>query len=550
MNVAVDNALIQLRGLHVLAGAASAAKRVALAVSTPATPSRLKPLLQGLDLELRAGECLGLVGESGSGKSLSALALLGLLPPGLHGAGQLSHEGNAIAMGSPAHSILRGRVLGWIPQDPLAALHPLRTTGAQLVEALRVMRGLSRAQARREAEGLFARVQLPDPAAALARFPHQFSGGQRQRIAIALALATRPRVLIADEPTSSLDARIARDILDLLDTLRREDGLALLLISHDLPLVGAYAQRLIVLQRGAVVERGDTRTVFANPQQTYTRELLAADRLAPLPSARDDAPVLLRGEHLRMRYPKAPRAALDDVSIELRRGEGLALVGESGSGKSTLGRALLRLLRDVHGRVMWFDGRPLDGTPDGIDLGALPARELRRLRSRIGVVFQDPYASLDPRLRIAEIVAEPLRIHARGDAVARRVKAAALLQAVGLEAGMLDRYPHQFSGGQRQRIAIARALATDPDLLVCDEAVSSLDAHHRAAILALLVKLKRERGLALLFVTHDLAAAAAVAERIAVLEAGRIVETGITGEVLRAPQHPHTKALLAARPAA
>jgi len=550
MNVAVDNALIQLRGLHVLAGADSAAKRVSNAASTPATPSRLKPLLQGLDLELRAGECLGLVGESGSGKSLSALALLGLLPPGLHGAGQLSHEGNAIAMGSPAHNILRGRVLGWIPQDPLAALHPLRTAGAQLVEALRVMRGLSRAQARREAEGLFARVQLPDPAAALVRFPHQFSGGQRQRIAIALALATRPRVLIADEPTSSLDARIARDILDLLDTLRREDGLALLLISHDLPLVGAYAQRLIVLQRGAVVERGDTRTVFANPQQTYTRELLAADRLAPLPSARDDAPVLLRGEHLRMRYPKAPRAALDDVSIELRRGEGLALVGESGSGKSTLGRALLRLLRDVHGRVMWFDGRPLDGTPDGIDLGALPARELRRLRSRIGVVFQDPYASLDPRLRIAEIVAEPLRIHARGDAVARRVKAAALLQAVGLEAGMLDRYPHQFSGGQRQRIAIARALATDPDLLVCDEAVSSLDAHHRAAILALLVKLKRERGLALLFVTHDLAAAAAVAERIAVLEAGRIVETGITGEVLRAPQHPHTKALLAARPAA
>ncbi|HEY0504832.1 MAG TPA: ATP-binding cassette domain-containing protein, partial [Lysobacter sp.] len=344
----------------------------------------------------------------------------------------------------------------------------------------------------------------------------------------------------ADEPTSALDARIARDILDLLDTLRREDGLALLLISHDLPLVGAYAQRLLVLQRGVVVERGDTRAVFANPQHAYTRELLAADRLHPLPPAPTDAPLLLRGEGLSMRYPRAPRDALSDVAIDLHRGEGLALVGESGSGKSTLGRVLLRLLRGAHGRVLF----------DGVDLAALNGRDLRALRARTGVVFQDPYASLDPRLRVAEIVAEPLRIHGRGDAAARRAKAAALLQAVGLDAGMLDRYPHQFSGGQRQRIAIARALATDPELLVCDEAVSALDAHHRAAILALLAQLKRERGLALLFVTHDLAAAAAVAERIAVLEAGRIVEIGATEEVLRAPRHPHTQALLAARPAA
>ena len=552
------DAVLALRGLRVVVGQARPLRRAAMAAPgdhQPAASGRdpgggPRVLLEGLDLELRAGECLGLVGESGSGKSLSALALLGLLPPGLGATGALAHEGNAIAMGSPAHAALRGRVLGWVPQDPLAALHPLRSAGAQLVEALRVMRGLSRGHARREAGALFERVQLPDPAQAMHKYPHQFSGGQRQRIAIALALATRPRVLVADEPTSSLDARIARDILDLLDALRREDGLALLLISHDLPLVGAYAQRLVVLQRGAVVERGDTRAVFASPQHPYTRELLAADRLAALPPARDAAPLLLRGEHLRMRYPKAPRDALDGVTIELRRGEGLALVGESGSGKSTLGRAVLRLLRGVHGRVLFFDGRP-----GGVDLAALPARELRQLRARIGVVFQDPYASLDPRLRIAEIVAEPLRIHGRGDAASRRAKAAELLRAVGLDASgadaeLLDRHPHQFSGGQRQRIAIARALATDPDLLVCDEAVSALDAHHRAAILALLVKLKRERGLALLFVTHDLAAAAAVAERIAVLEAGRIVETGATAEVLRAPRHPHTRALLAARPAA
>ncbi|KRA17231.1 ABC transporter ATP-binding protein [Lysobacter sp. Root604] len=497
-------------------------------------------LLGPLDLELQAGQCLGVVGESGSGKSLSALSLLGLLPPGLRAEGRLSVDGETVALGSRAHAALRGRVLGWVPQDPLAALHPLRSVGSQLLETLRRVRGLARDAAQDEARALLARVQLPDPDAALRRYPHQFSGGQRQRIAIALALATRPRLLIADEPTSALDARIAREILDLLDALRREDGLALLLISHDLPLVGAYAQRLVVLQRGQAVERGDTATVFASPQHAYTRELLAADAIAPAPAdpLAADAPVLLRGEGLGMRYPRAARPALDEVSIELRRGEGLALVGESGSGKSTLGRVLLRLLRGAQGRVLL----------DGIDLSAASPRALRQLRARTGVVFQDPYASLDPRMRVAEIVAEPLRIHARGDAAARRVRAGELLRSVGLDASMLDRYPHQFSGGQRQRIAIARALATDPDLLVCDEAVSALDAHHRGAILALLAQLKRERGLALLFVTHDLAAAAAVCERIAVLEAGRIVETGATAEVLRAPKHAHTQALLAARP--
>ena len=497
-------------------------------------------LLGPLSVHLRKGECLGLVGESGSGKSLTALALLGLLPPGLRASATLRTEASAFALDTAAHAALRGRVLGWVPQDPLASLHPLRTVGAQLSETLRVLRGLPRSDAQREAEAVLARVQLPEPAAALCKYPHQFSGGQRQRIAIALALAAQPRVLIADEPTSALDARIARDILDLLDTLRREDGLSLLLISHDLPLVGEYAQRLLVLQRGIVVESGDTRAVFANPQHDYTRELLAADRLQPLPATQTQNPLLLRGENLRVRYPRALRDALSGVSIDLHRGEGLALVGESGSGKSTLGRVLLRLLRGAQGQVRF----------DGVELGSLDRGGLRRLRARMGVVFQDPYASLDPRLRIADIIAEPLRIHGRGDGVFRRAKAAELLQAVGLETAMLDRYPHQFSGGQRQRIAIARALATDPQLLVCDEAVSALDAHHRAAVLALLAQLKRERGLALLFVTHDLAAAAAVAERIAVLEAGRIVETGATAEVLRTPQHPHTQALLAARPAA
>jgi ABC-type glutathione transport system ATPase component len=560
-------------------------------------------LLGPLDMELASGRCLGVVGESGSGKSLAALSLLGLLPGGLQASGEVTRDdGEVIPLGTrvaPAHAALRGRVLGWVPQDPLASLHPLRTVGAQLRETLRV-----HGRPDREARELLARVHLPDPDAALVRFPHQFSGGQRQRIAIALALCSGPRYLIADEPTSALDARIAREVLDLLDALRREDGLGLMLISHDLPLVGAYADEVLVLRRGDVVERGATRAVFAAPAQDYTRELIAAEQIPPSPlraagpllqrgqtvasslssgeslagesaaitskplAAPSDAAIafdaafpsdatisplckrggaaaqqstgdlpLLRGEGLSMRYPRAAVPALDRVDIKLHRGEGLALLGESGSGKSTLGRALLRLLRGAQGRV-WLDGA---------DFTAQRGVALRAMRGRIGVVFQDPYASLDPRMRVGDIVSEPLRIHGDGDAASRATKARALLVAVGLDAAMAERWPHQFSGGQRQRIAIARALARDPDLLVCDEAVSALDAHHRRGILELLSSLKRERGLALLFVTHDLSAAAAVAERIAVLESGRIVELGDTADVLGAPQHAHTRALVEAR---
>ncbi len=528
---------LSLRGLDVHAGA--------------------RRLLGPLDLELVPGQCLGVVGESGSGKSLAALSLLGLLPAGLRATGALSHDGADIALMSRMHAALRGRALGWVPQDPLAALHPLRTVGAQMRETLRAY---DRADA--DARDLLERVRLPDPDAALKRFPHQFSGGQRQRIAIALALCSRPRHLIADEPTSALDARIAREVLDLLDALRREDGLGLMLISHDLPLVGAYADQMLVLRRGVAVERGATQAVFAHPQHAYTRELIAADAppfvggpsgpsfragIGPSGSIIDEnigaeapptrAAPLLRAEAMRMHYPRAPTPALDDVSLTLHRGEGLALLGESGSGKSTLGRAVLRLLRGAQGRV-WLDD---------VELTALKGAALRAMRKRIGVVFQDPYASLDPRMRVAEIVSEPLRIHGMGNAASRLAKAGELLRAVGLDPDMATRWPHQFSGGQRQRIAIARALACDPDLLVCDEAVSALDAHHRREILALLVALKRERGLALLFVTHDLTAAAAVAERIAVLEAGKIVEIGDAGEVLGNPRHAHTRALVAAR---
>lgn len=473
----------------------------------------VEPLLGPLDLKIRSSECLGLVGESGSGKSLTALALMGLLPQGLQATGELFFSGQHIALLSPEHLALRGRVIAWMPQDPLASLHPLRTVGAQLIESLRALRGLNLTQASVKALALFKQMELPIPETLLKRYPHQLSGGQRQRVGLALALAGKPRVLIADEPTSALDPRLANDMLVLLEKQRSEHGLALLLISHDLPLVGKYAHRVMILQRGQLVETGETHAVFAYPQHHYTRELLAADQLpAAIPGILGTR--LLQIEDLSIHYRGSSQPAVKQVQLELRRGECLALVGESGSGKSSLARALLRLFKQgVGGRILL----------DGEDLLQATRKPLRALRQRMGVVFQDPYASLDPRLRIEDIVAEPLRIRGDCNRTQRRERAVRALLDVGLPADILDRYPHQFSGGQRQRIAIARALIAEPELLICDEAVSALDAHHRAEILALLSELKNKRGLALLFITHDFAAARALADRVAVMHQGELV---------------------------
>jgi ABC-type glutathione transport system ATPase component len=497
-------------------------------------------LLGPLEFSVAAGECLGLIGESGSGKSLTALSLIGLLPSGLRGHGRMHWQERSFDLQGPEICRLRGRDIAWLPQDPLAALHPLRRVGDQLRESLRVLRGLSTADARREAVALFEQLELPEPAVLLRRYPHQLSGGQRQRVSLALALSGQPSVLIADEPTSALDTRLAKEMLELLDRLRRERGLALLLISHDLPMVGAYAQRVLILQKGRAVESGATAAVFAAPAHACTQALLAADQL---PAAVNIAPgkSLLEVRDLHVRYPRATRAAVAAANFDLRRGECLAVVGESGSGKTSLGRALLRLLRQgVSGRI----------SLDGADLQTATRLELRSLRRRAGIVFQDPQASLDPRQRAAEIIAEPLRIEGENDVGRRRQQALTLLTQVGLDASLLDRYPHQLSGGQRQRVAIARALASHPQLLICDEAISALDAQHRAGILALLAMLKREHGLALLFITHDLNAAAALADRIAVMYEGRIIEQGSAAKVLAQPEQQYTRLLLAARPAA
>ncbi|HEY2345463.1 MAG TPA: ABC transporter ATP-binding protein [Xanthomonadaceae bacterium] len=498
--------------------------------------SERMPLPGPIDLAVAAGECVAIVGESGAGKSLTTLALLGLLPPTLQASGSLRVDGRNIALGSREHIALRGRTIAWVPQDALAALHPLRSIGAMLREALRAS-GIARGSERTKTLELLERVGLPSAQALLDRRPHELSGGQRQRICIALALAGRPRILLADEPTSALDLRVGRGIVNLLDALRRDLGLALVLVSHDLPLVATLAQRVLVLHRGRCVETGATTGVFSRPSAPYTRALLAAVELAGAPAARV-GPMLLAAEDLAVRYPRAAHDALKPTSIVLHRGECLALVGESGSGKSTLARAALRLLRaSARGRIVL----------DGNDLNALGARALRPLRRRIGIVFQDPFASLDPRMTAAQIVAEPLRIHGIGDNALRHARAEELLRSVGLDASAMDRHPHQFSGGQCQRIAIARALATDPELLVCDEAVSALDARSRAAILQLLARLKSERGLAVLFITHDLDAARALADRIAVMHEGEIVETGDAKTVMAHPAHAYTRELLAAR---
>lgn len=508
----------------------------ALRIALPGRPDAIGPI----SFALEAGRGLGLVGESGSGKSLSLLALLDLLPPGARTAGRLVFAGRNFDLARGEQAALRGRGLGLVFQDALASLHPLRTIGAQLVETLRVHApGLSRRAARTRAIAGLARVGLDAPEQAFDSVPHRLSGGQRQRAMIALALASEPRVLLADEPTSALDTPVQRGILDLLLQLQRELGLALLFVGHDLDVVGAVCDALLVLRHGRVLEHGAREQILRAPQQDYTRRLLAAQHLAP---RRADAGAgitptpLLQVEHLTLRYPGRSVDAVADAALSLARGQTLALVGESGSGKSTLGRALLQLQRAAPGSRVRFDG---------VELTGLTAAALKPLRRRIQIVFQDPYASLDPRQRVAQILSEPLRIHALPH---DRASLVALLQAVELEATHLARYPHEFSGGQRQRIAIARALATGPELLVCDEAVSALDALVRAQILALLERLRHERGLALLFITHDLGVAAALADHIAVMQHGRIVESGPCATVFGAPAHPYTRALLAARP--
>ena len=498
-----------------------------------------EPLLGPLSLQCAESECLGLVGESGSGKSLTALSLLGLLPPGLHVSGKLQLFGETIVFNSPQHIALLGRAIAWMPQDASAALHPLRTVGDQVCESIRVLQKVNSADAKKTALQLFFQLELPEPEQLQHRYPHQLSGGQRQRVLLAIALAGKPKILIADEPTSALDPRLAREALELLDALRKKLRLAILLISHDLPLLSAYAQRVMVLQRGKVVESGSIEQIFKHAQHAYTQELLAAEHL-PAPAPHTIGGSILKVDQLSIRYPRAKTNAVEAVNFDLKRGQCLVVLGESGSGKSSLGRACLRLINQgVSGSVRL----------DGEDILQASRQRLRQLRRRMGVVFQDPAASLNPRKKIVDIIGEPLCIQTDMNAEQRRARVIELLQQVGMDASALERYRHQFSGGQQQRIAIARALAMSPDILLCDEAVSALDAHHRSEIIRLLGKIMQTHGLALVFITHDLACAKALADQVLVMDKGRILEQGPANLIWQDAQHPVTRALLSARPA-
>ncbi len=507
-----------------------------------------KQVVSGLNLALRAGEKYALVGESGSGKTVTALSILRLLD-GARTRGQVIFDGRDL-LPLPERQLrrVRGREVAMIFQEPMSALNPLQPIGRQIAESLELHEAMPRQAAWKQAVALLDRMGVAEAARRAGSYPHQLSGGQRQRAMIAMALACKPRLLLADEPTTALDVGVRAQILALLDALQREQGLTVMLITHDLHLVRGFAQRVGVMQQGQLVEQGLTAEVFDHPRHAYTRALLASlprREVRPLDAR---APVVLRAEAVSVRYAhggswlrRREHAAIENVSLELRAGETLGLVGESGSGKTTLALALLGLQRMAQGEV----------SVAGIRLSGLNAAGWREARRKMQVVFQDPYSSLSPRRTIEQIVAEGLTIHEPElDAAARRARVVDALADMGLDAEMLPRFPHEFSGGQRQRIALARALVVKPHLLVLDEPTSALDISAQQQILGLLTRLQAERGLAYVFISHDMAVIAAMAHRIAVMRDGRVVETGEAMQLLHHPRQAYTKLLMRASGAA
>ena len=501
-----------------------------------------KAVVDGVSFAVDRGETLALVGESGSGKSLTALSVLRLLPPGAAVSGRILLDGTDVASASPGRlRDMRGKTAGMVFQEPMTSLNPLHRIGRQVGEAMALH---GRRPTRAAVVALLDSCGFPEAASRLAALPHQLSGGQRQRVMIAMALANDPALLIADEPTTALDVTIQAQILDLLAAQKARRGLALLLISHDLGVVRRYADRMCVMKDGQIVEQGPAARVFADPQHAYTRMLIASEPSGRPDALPADAPVLMAGSDIRVafhgrrglfRRAAATLLAVDGVSIDIREGETVGLVGESGSGKSTMGLALLRLVA-AEGRVVFA----------GEDLQSLSPASLRRRRAGMQIVFQDPYGSLSPRMTVGDLISEGLRVHERLPAAARADRVAGVLAEVGLPLDVVGRYPHEFSGGQRQRIAIARALVLQPRLLILDEPTSALDRSVQAQIVDLLRALQRRRRLAYLFISHDLAVVRALAHRIVVLRAGRVVEQGPADALFAAPREPYTRALMAA----
>jgi len=519
----------------------------AVSVSLPKNADRPHAMSE-VSLSLSANEILCVVGESGSGKSMTANAVMRLLPPGVAiDGGRILFEGRDLAgLSEPDMRKVRGAGIAMIFQEPMTALNPLITIGDQIGEMFQLHTDLGKAQIRDKAQALLEEVRIPDPVAAAKAYPHELSGGQRQRAMIAMALALDPRVLIADEPTTALDVTTQAQILELIRDLQRRKGTAVLFITHDFGVVAEIADRVAVMSQGRVVEQGSAEAVLGNPQHPYTKQLIAAvpPLKAPPPRELASEPILTI-EHVSKTYRtggflgRGQRVthAVKDVSLVLPKGATLGIVGESGSGKSTLARCLVRLIDPDSGAIRI----------EGIDLASLSKSELRAETRHIQMVFQDPFASLNPRRKAGDAVAQGLIVHGtpRAEALER---ARDLFALVGLAPSAIDRYPHEFSGGQRQRIGLARALALEPRVLVADEPVSALDVSVQAQVLKLLADLRARLGLSIVFITHDLRVAAQVCDLVAVMKNGEVVEAGQIGEVFGNPQHAYTKALLASIP--
>ncbi|WP_158886773.1 dipeptide ABC transporter ATP-binding protein [Amycolatopsis anabasis] len=508
--------------------------------------------LDGAELTVHSGQTVAIVGESGSGKSTLALSLLGLLPPAARTlGGEIRLKGrDLLVLGDQAMRAIRGREIAFIPQDPGVSLNPVVPIGVQVAETLRIHGLADRAGARAAAAELLTTAGLP--AARAKSYPHELSGGMRQRVLIAIALAGRPKVIVADEPTSALDVTVQAQILDHLGELAAEAGTAVVLITHDLGIAAERAEHVVVMYRGRTVESGSAERLLAHPRHSHTRLLVeaapslnSARLTADVPPVATPGQPLLAVHGLTKTFPgsgwRAHRhrtTAVDGVDFTVDRGETLALVGESGAGKSTVARLLVRLEEPTAGRI----------TFDGAEVTALRGAGLRRFHRRVQLVFQDPFACLDPRFTVAELLDEPLRGFGLGDRATRRARVREVAEQVALSPALLGRRPGELSGGQCQRVAIARAIAVRPDLLVCDEPASSLDVSVQAQLLRLLVRLQAELGLSYVFIAHDLAVVRQIADRVAVLRAGRIVELGPADEVLVAPADPCTRELMSAVP--
>ncbi len=522
------------------------------------TPEGLKPVLENVSFTLEARETLCLAGESGSGKSLTALSIMRLLSP------SLKQRGGSIVLGGrdlttlPERAMrrLRGGEVAMIFQEPMTSLNPVMSVGAQLTEAIRTHDAAAGAEAR--ARAMLDAVHITEPARRMGQYPHELSGGMRQRVMIAMALSCRPKVLIADEPTTALDVTVQKQILKLMRDLRVEFGTAILLITHDMGVVAEMADRVALLHHGRQVEQGPVRDVFLHPREAYTQRLLAAVPRLGAFAGTDGPPRVTQApprpvtpgpvvfvKDLRVTYGRrsglfggpAPAPVVKGVSFDFKAGETLGLVGESGSGKSTIGKAILGLVP--------FEGEVVI---DGTAIAGLSPRAMKPVRRKAQMIFQDPYASLDPRMSVGAAIAEPLAIHGIGTAASRRDQVAALLARVHLSPDHASRYPHEFSGGQRQRICIARALALDPKVIVADESVSALDVSVRAHVLDLLLELQEELGLAYLFISHDMAVVERMSHRVAVMRDGIIVEHGSRRAVFENPQNPYTQTLMEAVP--